>query len=211
MDESLDWLRDRWGMLVLSALVGLGGIWWWSGRPVAQPPGILAPKDPVQSPPESTATWTYRNHTLTSLAAFEIRARVLSAEHYRFDRAAELSPVDLALGWGPMSDSRVLEAFNIEQRDRWYFWRAVRMPIPETEVIGHSANMHMIPASDGIARRLKAARVGQVVDLKGQLVRADGKDGWHWVSSVSRTDTGDGSCEVIWVESARVADQSPDM
>ncbi len=211
MDESLDWLREHWGRLALSVIVALGGIWWWSGRAVTQPPGVLAPEDPVQTKPEAAAAWTYRNHTFTSLAAFEIRARVLSAERYRFDRAAELSPVDLALGWGPMSDSRVLEAFSIEQRDRWYFWRAAHMPIPEAEVIDHSANMHMIPANEGIARRLKAARVGQVVDLKGQLVRADGKDGWHWVSSLSRTDTGDGSCEVIWVESARVADHSQDM
>jgi hypothetical protein len=62
-----------------------------------------------------------------------------------------------------------------------------------------------------VARRLKAARAGQLVHLKGMLVRADGKDGWHWVSSLSRTDTGDGSCEVIWVESAQVADRPPDM
>jgi len=178
---------------------------------MSQPAGILAPGDPVQTSPEATTTWTFHDHVLTPLAAFEIRARVLSVERYRFDRPAELSPVDLALGWGPMSDSRVLEAFTIEQRDRWYFWRAAPMPIPEVEVISHSANMHMIPADEGIARRLKAARVGQLVHLKGQLVRADGKDGWHWVSSLTRTDTGDGSCEVIWVQSVTVADRLPDM
>src|SRR5512133_1473961 len=211
MDEWLDQLRERRGTLVVAALIGVLGVWWWGDRAVAQPPGILAPGEPMQTQPETAATWTYRNHTLTSLATFEIRARVLSAERYRFDRAAELSPVDLALGWGPMSDSQILAAFSIEQRDRWYFWRAAHMPIPEAEVIGHSANMHMIPANEGIARRLKAARVGQLVHLRGQLVRADGKDGWHWVSSLSRTDTGDGSCEVIWVESVQVADRPKDM
>jgi len=211
MDEWLDWLRARWGILAAFAMAGSLGLWWWEGRAVSQPAGILAPWGPVQATADPQESWSYRDHRITPLARFEIRARVLSVERYRFDRAAELSPVDLALGWGPMSDSRILEAFTIEQRDRWYFWRAAHMPIPGAEVIGHSANMHMIPANEGIARRLKAARVGQVVDLKGQLVRADGRDGWHWVSSLSRTDTGDGSCEVIWVESARVADQSPDM
>jgi hypothetical protein len=49
--------------------------------------------------------------------------------------------------------------------------------------------------------------VGQIVHLEGDLVRADGKDGWHWVSSLSRTDTGDGSCEVVWVEHAEVSDR----
>jgi hypothetical protein len=211
MDEWLDWFRERRGTLVSVVVAGVLGIWWWEGRAVSQPAGVLAPGDPIQAAPDSQEPWSFRNHRITPLAHFEIRARVLSAERYRFDRPAELSPVDLALGWGPMSDSQVLAAFSIEQRDRWYFWRAARMPIAEREVIGHSANMHMIPATEGIARRLKSARVGQVVHLGGQLVRADGKDGWHWVSSLSRTDTGDGSCEVIWVESAEVTDRSPDM
>lgn len=211
MDGWLEGLRERKGTLAGVAVAACLGLWWWEGRALSQPAGILAPEDPAQGPPESPAPWTLRDHTLTPLAAFEVHARVLSAERYRFDRAAELSPVDLALGWGPMSDSRILEAFTIDQRDRWYFWRSSRLPISEAEVIGHSANMHLIPADEGVARRLKAVRAGQLVHLKGQLVRVDGKDGWHWVSSLSRTDTGDGSCEVIWVESARAADHPPDM
>ncbi len=207
MDEWLDGLRERRATLVLVAIAGLSGIWWWRSRPVSQPAGILTPGDPVQARPDSSAPWTFRNHQLTSLARFEIRARVLSTERYRFDRAAELSPVDFALGWGAMSDSRILEAISIQQRDRWYFWSASRMPTSEFEVISHSANMHLIPADEVVAKRLLAVRPGQLVDLKGQLVRADGTDGWHWVSSLSRSDTGDGSCEVIFVESARVADQ----
>lgn len=195
----------------MTTVVLIAGLWWWEGRAVSQPAGVLAPEEPIQESPESTAAWTFKNHTLTPLAAFDIHARILGKERYRFDRAAELSPVDLALGWGPMSDSRVLGAFTIDQRDRWYFWRSERLPIPETQVVSHSANMHMVPADVGVARRLTAARVGQLVHLKGQLIRADGKDGWHWVSSLSRTDTGDGSCEVIWVESVQVADRLSDM
>ena len=54
--------------------------------------------------------------------------------------------------------------------------------------------------------QLLSVRPGQILELHGQLIRADGSDGWHWVSSLSRTDTGDGSCEVVWVESARATD-----
>jgi hypothetical protein len=207
MDEWLDGFRERWGTLALVILLGGSGLWWWSGRPLRQPPGALAPEDPLQAAPDPAAPWTFKNHTFTPLARFEIRARVLAAERYRFDRAAELSPVDFALGWGPMSDSRVLDAFHIQQRDRWYFWSSSHMPLSGEAVITHSANMHMIPATAAVERRLLAVREGQVVTLRGQLVRVDGRDGWHWVSSLSRADTGDGSCEVIWVESARAADR----
>ncbi len=206
-----DWWWERRGILAVVAVAGLLGVWWWQKQPVPRAAGILTPVEPIQSDPASRESWTFRNHTLTPLAGFEFRARVLSTERYRFDRAAELSPVDFALGWGPMSDSRILAAFSIQQRDRWYFWRAERMPLPESEAIRHSANMHMIPANGTVAKRLLAVKPGQIVELQGQLVRADGTDGWHWVSSLTRSDTGDGSCEVVWVESVRATDRGGEM
>ena len=207
MDEWIDWLKERLGRLVLVGLLAMAGFTWWQGRALAQPPGILVPEEPRQTEPASRSTWTRRNHTFTPLADFSLRARVLSRERYRFDRAAELSPVDFVLGWGPMSDTRILAAFTIRQQDRFYFWSSATMPLPAAEVISHSANMHLIPATEAVARPLLGARTGQVVELRGQLVRADGPDGWHWVSSLTRTDSGDGACEVIWVEAARVADR----
>jgi hypothetical protein len=207
MDDVWAWVRDRWALLAALGLALLLGFGWWQGRPVSHPRGILAPADPIQTAPLTEAPWTHRNHRITPLARFEIRARVLGAERYRFDRASELSPVDLALGWGPMSDSQVLESLEIRQRDRWYFWSASRLPISAAEITTHSANMHLIPATEAVARRLLAARPGQLAELSGHLVRVDGKDGWHWISSLSRADTGDGSCEVVWVESARLTDR----
>ena len=206
MDDLKDWIRERRGLLVAGLFAVLMGYWWWQGRPVSQPPGILAPLDPLQAEAESPAAWTFRDHRITPLARFELRARVLSTERYRFDRASQLSPVDFALGWGPMSNSRILGAFTIQQRDRWYFWSSGNMPISADQVVSHSANMHMIPSSEAVARRLLSVRPGQLLELRGQLIRADDKTGWHWVSSLSRTDTGDGSCEVVWVESASATD-----
>ncbi len=211
MDDLRDWIRERWGLAAISLIAGLLGLWWWQGRPLAQPPGILTPLDPLQTEPEAPVSWTYRDHRITPLARFELRARVLGTERYHFDRASQLSPVDFALGWGPMSDSRILKAFTIQQRDRWYFWSSGNMPISAAEVISHSANMHMIPSNASVARRLLSVKSGQILELRGQLIQADGKDGWHWVSSLSRTDTGDGSCEVVWVESARATDHPDGM
>ena len=207
MDDLRDWIRERWGLALVCLFVGLMGARWWQGRPISQPPGILAPLDPVQTEPESPVSWTFRDYRITPLARFEIRARVLGTERYRFDRAAQLSPVDFALGWGPMSDSRILTAFSIRQRDRWYFWNSGILPIPADQVISHSANMHMIPSNAAVAEQLLSVRTGQIVELRGQLIRADGKDGWRWISSLSRTDTGEGSCEVVWVESVRATDR----
>ena len=36
------------------------------------------------------------------------------------------------------------------------------------------------------------------------LVDVDHGSGWHWRSSMSRNDTGDGACELVYVESMSV-------
>jgi hypothetical protein len=129
---------------------------------------------------------------------------VLGAERYRFDRGAELAPVDLALGWGPMSDTAVLEQIEISQSNRFYFWRVAQFPIPRHDIEANSANMHMIPADTIVEDTLKGVRVGQVVRISGYLVEVAGADGWRWRSSLTRDDTGNGACELVWVESVQV-------
>ena len=103
-----------------------------------------------------------------------------------------------------MSDESVLSSINISQRNRWYYWRANTLPIPQREIETHSANMHMIPADDYISDELINIREGQIITIKGKLVRADASDGWHWISSLTRNDTGNGACEVIFVESVAI-------
>lgn len=196
-------LEGRRGLLALLAAAAVLGLWSWSGRPVSHPPGILVPEDPVQEPPLNPASWEHRHHRFTPLADFRVRARVLSVERYRLDASARLSPVDFALGWGPMSDSAVIDHLSITQSGRWYHytWRG-DPPIPLDQIISHSANMHLIPSSPSVRQTLLKVREGEVVDLQGKLVQVHGRDGFTWVSSTSRADSGEGSCEVVWVESA---------
>jgi hypothetical protein len=125
---------------------------------------------------------------------------VVSREDYRFDRGAELAPTDLAVVWGPMSDEAVLAKYTFTQGARWYRWRSDAEPVPREVAIANSANMHMIPANGTVAKRLAEVRPGQVIHARGSLVEAHGKDGFIWRSSLSRTDTGDGSCELMFVE-----------
>ncbi len=200
----LDRLREHPGKLVILALSILLGVWAWTHRPLAHPPGILVPTEPEQTPVENPTPWLHRGHRFFPLARFQVQARILGVERYRFDPAAHLSPVDYALGWGPMSDSAVLDRLDIDQSGRWYHYRwRNEPPIPLEEIIRHSANMHLIPANHWVERQLLKARKGQLVALRGMLVRIEGPNGFHWVSSTTRTDSGDGSCEVIWVEEVR--------
>lgn len=195
----------RW---IIVALFVFGAWHQWhqrSQRPVAHSEGVLVSTEPRQVNLERGPTWQKDAYTIKAKAEFEIEARVLSKELYSLGREADLSPVDLALGWGVMSDSGVLKHLTISQANRFYFYRWENEP-PRSprEIATHSANMHMVPASDAIAAKLKKVRPGEIVHLRGYLVEISASDGWFWNSSMTREDTGDGACELVRVESVDI-------
>ncbi|WP_405120490.1 hypothetical protein [Pseudomonas leptonychotis] len=181
--------------LIAASLLGLWMLW------------VIVLPTPSSLPPNmtlSSGSWRVAEHTVSTLQSFQLEARILGREDYYFDRGAKLSPTDLALGWGPMADLDVLRHISISQRNRWYFWRAEQLPIERRQIEIHSANMHLIPANPDVANTLAGLEEGQQIRLSGQLVRVEGDDGYNWVSSLSREDTGDGACELIWVEQLTV-------
>jgi hypothetical protein len=191
----------NWRKIGFVALILFGALNWWSGREVSQPPGVTAGGVPTQVSVSGEREFERNGYRIRALARFEVSARVLGAEHYRLDREAQLAPVDLALGWGRMSDTAVLQRISISQRGRFYYWSTADFPIPRREIETSSANMHMIPADDRVEAALKSVRPGQIVTVRGYLVEARAPDGWRWRSSMTREDTGAGACELIWVES----------
>jgi len=188
----------RW---LIIALIAIGAWQWLGNRSIEHTPGVMVGAVPEQraiagNPPQ----FQKKGYTLTALARFALTARVLGVERYYLDRESDLVPVDIAFGWGPMSDSNVLSKVSISQGGRFYNWRTSEFPIPRREIEVNSANMHLIAATPAVERELKRVRVGNIVQLSGYLVEARAGDGWRWVSSLTREDTGAGACELIWVE-----------
>ncbi|WP_211233692.1 hypothetical protein [Zooshikella ganghwensis] len=103
-----------------------------------------------------------------------------------------------------MSDESVINNITFSQSNRWYYWRTDAFPIPRREIETSSANMHMIPANEFVEDALKSVKKGDIIQLVGSLVNVDANDGWRWRSSMTRTDTGGGSCELIWVENLSI-------
>jgi len=172
-------------------------------------PGVLAPNEPYQEKISSAQSFPFKDFTITPLAHFQIKAKVLSRENYSSGREADISPTDLALGWGRMSDKTVTDQLEIWQSGRWFRWKTKTLPIPQQEIELHSANMHMLPQNKSIAEALTKVKRGDIVNIEGHLVKVSAKDGWHWVSSLSRSDTGRGACEIIFVKSIKVENYAP--
>jgi hypothetical protein len=198
------WLRTAFIVALAAA-----GVWQgynrWQLRPVHPSDGPIAPDDPLQADADGASPAVLGRWRLTPRARYDITARILAREDYRFDRLSDLIPEDLALGWGPMSDNKVIRAFDISQSVRFYSWMPKQaLPIPRQAVIEHSANTHVSPADAGVARQLKRARIGQVIHLRGYLVNALRDDGAYITTSMTRSDSGPGSCEVLLVEQVEI-------
>jgi hypothetical protein len=188
-------------MLVLAALAGRE----WLQRPVEQAYGLRLAQAPKQQNLASAASRQLGDFSLQPRARFDIEARILSTERYRMGISADLAPLDLALGWGLMSDQAIVDQLNISQGARWYILRwGQQAPAPEHEIMLSSGNMHIIPADGGVRKQTFALRTGEFVRLRGYLVDAQGPAGFHWGTSLSREDTGGGACELFLVETVEV-------
>lgn len=194
----------------VTKLFVVGALLWgtWTriaDRPLHPADGEIAPTAPRQAEIESSEPLKIGRWTLTPRARYDLTARVLGSEGYTFDPLADLIPEDLALGWGPMSDNRVLQHVDISQSGRFYFWKVQDAAAIDAQTVAlHSANTHVIPNDGLVAKQLASLRVGQVVRLEGDLVDGTRDDG-RWIkSSLLREDTGAGACEVLLVKSVQL-------
>ena len=64
--------------------------------------------------------------------------------------------------------------------------------------------MHMVPSTCALESRLKSLRPGQRVAIHGWLIDIRGPGGFAWNTSLTRDDTGNGACEIVYVESLSV-------
>ncbi len=197
--------------LLLLALLGAGVWLWFALSPVRHAPGILIQNAPIQTDGDATPIpASIKEYELTRLAGFHIQGRVLSVQRYH-DTQSALAPFDLVLGWGPMSDTKVLSDLTFSQRSREYSFRWNAKPLlAAEEAVKQSANLHLIPANREIAALFGQLKPGYLVDFRGGLVEAR-KGSFLWRSSLVRDDTGPGSGELFYVTQACFFDGSQNL
>jgi hypothetical protein len=191
---------ERWKpvLAIAACCVAIAGM--LSGGAIDRPPGVLVAAEPQQADTQA-APFAIGDYVITPRASYDLEARVLSVERYRVDGGAKLSPLDFAVGWGPMSDSAVLDHFRVTQGARFFTIYPDEQAIDLRSALLDSANMHLIPASADVKRQLLKVRPGHLVHMRGLLVSVEGPNGYTWQTSLTRSDTGAGACELFYVES----------
>lgn len=148
---------------------------------------------------------------LSPMATYSVSAKIMSAKNYSDDWQAEFEPTDLALAWGDLVKSKYQEGITYTQSGRWYYYNYdSTFKSDGTYVTEHSSNHHIIPANDTIKKAVQKIKEGQKVKIDGYLVSVRyvmAKGEYTQVSSLSRSDTGDGACEIVYVKKLQVGDR----
>ena len=143
-----------------------------------------------------------------SIARYKVSAVILSKKRYVSDWTSIISPLDFALGWGDVAKSENLEHIKVRQTMRWYRYKFDNeCAITQQYISAHSSNHHIIPANNNIRKAVLSTKKNDAIVLEGYLVNVSGKykgGNVTWRSSETRTDTGNGSCEIMYVTSIKI-------
>lgn len=164
---------------------------------------------PTQEP--ILVNWKKIDLKITPVAIYKVSALVVGAASYSYGWNAKISPMDLALAWGKLADSEFQKYVSYSHDNRWVSFNIKKdSPLDVTYVVSHASNHHLIPATRNIGYALKTIRKKKKVVLEGFLVNVtgtyDGSPVW-WNTSLSRTDTGNGACEILYVTKARIGNK----
>ena len=146
--------------------------------------------------------------TVNYLYKYEVDALVLSTKDYKgLGIQDSLSPKDIGVAWGKVAENNLAIDFQWSQSNRFLNWYVddinVLAPVGGPDGVTQScSNNHIIPADDNVKSQLKKVKMGDHVQIEGYLISLNGVDSkghtFTWNSSTSRTDSGDGACEVIY-------------
>ena len=150
------------------------------------------------------------NYNVAPEYAYEITGMIVSYRHHdgnsrMHSRANDhLNMLDVCVIWGnnPANERLHKISFwngiftcNVKTRDQ-QAWDAFDM--------NQLSNNHLISDDEFIRRQVRKIRVGDQVRIKGYLSSYGGEGGSKRGTSTTRTDTGDGACETIFVEQFKI-------
>lgn len=137
------------------------------------------------------------------LAEYTIEAVIKSKKKYT-DYSSQIAQYDVALAWGDLNQEDINEHIKYSQSGRWYYynWDAGSL-VSGTYIAEHSSNVHLISKDSSVFKEIKKLDVNDHIKLTGYLVNVTFESG-VWRSSLTRTDTGDGACELMYVNTVEL-------
>ncbi len=146
---------------------------------------------------------------ITPMADYDISAVVVSSKRYHRGIDAKVVPLDLGVCWGDIAKEENRKKIKFQQYLRFLTYRFKEdLPFSMEYLSSHAGNIHIIPANKRIKRVMFSLDKNDSVRLKGYLVKVIAQNQkysyYHRGTSLSRDDTGDGACELMWVKEVQI-------
>ena len=170
--------------------------------------------DPIQeatSEPPFVFNYFGNDYLVDPVAEYEIWGMVVThnnihsiGDMYHDKYSVDLK--DLCLIWGSNTYTDLYHdiKFCSDPFTCWYHTtsREVAKKFDGTQL----SNNHLLSDDEKVRDTIRSARIGDQIRMKGMLVNYSAADspGWTRDSSTVRTDTGNGACEVMFVEDIEV-------
>ncbi len=178
----------------------------WDQRPIKHGVGVTAPDDPVVERGFQLPEHSVKHYTLQPKFKLLTTSRILSNKRYWFDEKSELAPVDFVLGWGDLSDERILNQINTPIGRRNFKIDVIRPPLTFNEIRGNLLYMHAIPSNEMISEQLKSIKEGHIVTIKGYIVDVYDRSNIIWRSSTQGNSAKLDQPQYVLIESLEVLD-----
>ena len=175
--------------------------------------GIYLSEEPIQLAKGDLGKESHKigssEFELTKLAFYNITAVVVAKKKYS-DMLAMMVPYDLALAWGRVPEN--FDTITFSQKGRFYYYRySGSCPLSKAYIQSHTSNNHIIVANENLRSGLEKVRTYDLVNIEGYLSNIKVTVGTRYQfmkSSMTRTDSGDGACEVIYLTKLIINNQS---
>ena len=208
-------MRNAQHAVAIGLVLCLVGAVYLSFRDVVLPDAPLIDPSIKQGEPRQessdlrpfTVTIKGYTYTLTPKASYDISGLVVSqhrgdALFNLYHKADPGNIKDVCVAWGEAitNGSYQKVKFSSEEFTCYYSWSGVLVPPFKHEKM---SNNHLIPATAAVAKAIDAIRVGDQIWMKGLLVdytvTQDRREIFTRRTSLSRNDTGNGACEILYV------------
>lgn len=160
---------------------------------------------PLQTPLEKDARAIHckakgYDWEITPVFNYDVTALVFGVSHNMLSQAKGVVPTDLGLLWADNARYKYYKNVTLRVRLNHYTARWKNGVIFNLQA---AANTHCATCSAATAAKLRSIVPGDQVRLKGQLINAvitkGGGRPATWNTSVTREDTREGSCELLFI------------
>jgi hypothetical protein len=202
--------------LIISAVIALVSFWNRNNFPddINYIAGLN--DEPKQNPIKQDAfsvSYENVNYIVEPQYDYELYGLVVSYRHHDGDSMLHklwndhLNAADVCVLWGNTAKSQLLNKLtfwngqftcNVKTRDR-EAWANFNM----TEL----ANNHLLTSDDYLRDKISSLKVGDQIYIKGRLASYGSPGGSKRGTSTTRTDTGNGACETIFVDDFQIVDR----